>query len=345
MNTEISEILGELLREPGISGFENDIAQFAAARLEKYCDKVIINRFRSVTGWIPSKAEKAKTIVLTAHLDRIGLIVSGVDENGFVSFDALGGVDARILPASEVYILGRERVFGIIGAKPPHLLSKSDSAAGVTLDSMLIDTGMSGDAAKALIAPGDPILLRSSYSEMLNGCITSAALDNRAGMAAVFYCLEGLRGSELPFNIKVVFTSGEETGLHGAYTALNGEPADLAVVVDVTHGTTPDAPKVGTFPLGCGAVICRGPNLHYDITKRITALASEKSIPYEIEVAGGSSGTDAWALQTLRGGIACALISIPLRYMHTTVETVQLSDICDTGRLLGEIVRGGVELA
>lgn len=340
----IPAALAELTAKNGISGHEAEFARYVSDKISLYCDEVYINKTNSVTG-VRRASDSAKTIVLTAHLDRIGLAVREVDENGFVSFAALGGVDARILPASEVYIFGREKLFGVIGAKPPHLQSHADSEHGgaVKLDDLLIDTGL-GNAARDMIKPGDPILMKSQYRELLGGRVTSAALDNRAGMAAVLYCLEAVRDKKLPYNIKVVFTSGEETGLHGAYTAFDDMP-DLAVVVDVTHGSTPDAPKVGTFPLGGGTVICRGPNLHYEITKQVIDLAEKKDIPYKIEVASGSSGTDAWAIQNQKGGAPCVLLSIPLRYMHTTVETLDIFDIEQTGKLLAEIVCGGVDLA
>lgn len=174
----------------------------------------------------------------------------------------------------------------------------------------------------------------------------SAAFDNRAGIAAIFDMLENTKGRELPFKLLISFTAGEEQGLHGAYSAHFEEVPDFAVVIDVTHGTTHDSPKDFTsFPLGSGAVICRGPNFRYDMTDKIIALAREHGIPHGIEVAAECSGTNAWAFQIARGGIPCALISIPLRYMHTTVEVIDTDDVLNVSRLLEKIVSGGVELA
>ena len=270
------------------------------------------------------------------------------NQNGFVSFTALGGVDERILPASEVYILGKSRVYGVIGAKPPHLIKKTDKSEteGLHIRDLLIDTGLDSSAARELIGVGDPILLRSEYTPLLGSRACSAALDNRAVIAAVLTLLEKVSDADLPYNLLISFTSGEELGLHGAYSANFDTVPDLAVVIDVTHGTTHDSPKNFTsFPLGCGAVICRGPNLRGDITDRIIGLAKESEIPYAIEVAAGCSGTNAWAFQISRGGIPCALISIPLRYMHTTVEVIDTNDIAAVGLLLEKIVTGGVDLA
>lgn len=342
---DIYELLKDLTKHGGVTGFERDFAEYAAEMCREFCDEVRVDDCGCVIGVMRSGRANAKRLMLEAHLDRIGLIVSKIAEDGFVGFSTLGGVDGRILPASEVTVLGRERVYGIIGAKPPHLTSSEDRSAAAKIEDMLIDTGMDSEILREKISVGDPILINSEPQQLLGGRICSAALDNRAGMAAVLACAEKLKGEEMPCDVYIVFTSGEESGLHGAYTVAADIIPDLAVVVDVTFGETPDSPKHTSFPLGCGAVIFRGPNTDYNITKEIIALAKEKKIPYEIEVSGGSSGTDAWALQTAFGGVRCALVSIPLRYMHTSVETVDISDIESVAELLKEIACGGVELA
>ncbi len=342
---KIIETLIDLTKQTGISGFEKEFAETVCEKLKKYCDDIKITKTGNVVGEIKSKIENAPTIMLEAHLDRIGLIVKSVDENGFVGFDTLGGVDERILPAAEVYILGKDKVFGIVGAKPPHLMSKQEVDEGLKIKDMLIDTGLSGDDLKELVSVGDPILLRSEFVELSENRVSSAALDNRAGMTVVFDCLEKIKDKDLFCNLQIAFAKGEELGLQGANTIIGENKPDLAVVLDVTYGRTPDASENGTFPLGCGAVICRGPNLHYEMTKKVIEVAKTKGIPYEIEVASGSSGTNAWAIQVSGGGVPCILISIPLRYMHTTVETVDMRDIENVSKLLVEIVSGGGVIA
>ena len=334
----------ELLQIPGISGFEEDFSHMVCEKLKSYCPDARVTETHCVTGSLPTKDAGAPHILIEAHLDRIGLIVASVDENGFVGFDTLGGVDQRILPAAEVCILARQEVFGVIGAKPPHLMTKSEENQGLKVEDMLIDTGL-GETARELISVGDPILLKSDFCELLGGRVSSAALDNRVCMAAIFEVLEKLKGKELPVKLSVAFTSGEETGLLGAYTIVDEKAPDLAVVLDVTYGKTPDAQGCETFSLGSGAAICRGPNVHYDITKKVMEIAKKKQIPYEIEVAPRSTGTNAWAIQTSKSGVPCVVISVPLRYMHTTVETVDLEDVENVCSLLCEIVSGGEVLA
>ncbi|MBO4940917.1 MAG: M42 family peptidase [Clostridia bacterium] len=340
----ITETVKSLTRMPGISGFENEFAQQVCDRLKEYCIDARITKTNCVIGMIESKKEGAPTIMLEAHLDRIGLIVSSIDENGFVGFRTLGGVDERILPAAEVEILGEEKIFGVIGAKPPHLMKKNEEDEGLKIEDMLIDTGL-GSEAVSKISVGDPVLLVSNFSELMNNRVSSAALDNRLGMAVIFDCLDKIKDREIPYNLCIVFASGEEQGLLGAYTVATETECDFAVVVDVTYGETPDAKGCETFPLGCGVTICRGPNVDFEKTKRIIEIAKEKGIPYEIEVASGSTGTNAWALQTLGRGIPCAVISVPIRYMHTAVETADICDAENAARLIAEIVSGGEILA
>lgn len=330
----------ELLKIPGLSGFEYDIAEAVCEKLKKYCPDARVTKTKSVVGNMTCKNADEPTVMLEAHLDRIGLIVKAVDEKGFVSFDTLGGVDERILPGAEVWILGKERCFGVIGAKPPHITGKDEEKQGVRAENLLIDTGL-GENASEVISVGDPILLDFCFCELLNGRISSAALDNRVSMAAIFEVLENIKEKDLAVNVAVAFTSGEEMGLQGAYTVTREVTPDFAIILDVTYGRTPDCEEIDTFPLGSGVAIMRGPNVHYEMTKKIIDIAKKRNIPYEIEVAPRNSGTTAWAIQNSMGGIPCAVLSIPLRYMHTTVETVDVSDVENVCRLIEEIVCGG----
>lgn len=341
----ITEALKELTQSTGISGFETGFSEKVCERLKEYCADASVNKTGSVTGTLGAYNSEKKTVLLEAHLDRIGLVVSEILEDGFVKFKPLGGVDERTLPASEVYIMGKEQTFGVIGALPPHLMNGKDKSTELKINDMLIDTGLTLKEAKSRFSIGDPIILKSDFTQLAGSIVSSAALDNRAGMTAVFDCLDRLSGKELSYNVKVAFTSGEELGLHGARTVLADGTPDLAVVVDVTHGRTPDALAFDTFPLGSGAIICRGPNLDYGATLKTIDLAKEKNIPYDIEVAPGNTGTNAWMLQVSGGGVPCVLISIPLRYMHTVVETIDTKDIECVGKLMAEMICGGEIIA
>ena len=338
----IENKVSELTAIDGVSGFETEIAEYLENELSKTCDEVWINKHKSVIGLIKSDKENAKKIMIDAHLDQIGMMVKGIDDKGFISFTNIGGIDERILPSSEVYILGKEKVYGVIGAKPPHLLTKEDSEKNPKIKDMLIDIGMDKEEAEKVIEVGDAILMKGKAIKLLDGKMSGMAMDNRAGIVSVLYAIENLKSD---YDVYVVFSSQEETGLQGGYTAAAQIQPDLAIVIDVTHGETPDAKeRTGVFPLGSGAVICRGPNLDYDRTLRLIEMARENNIKFEIEVAEGSSGTNAWFMQTCRQGVPCVLISIPLRYMHTSVETLLIEDVEEIGKLI-KIALGGDILA
>jgi endoglucanase len=338
----MENLLNCLLNKSGISGYEEKFSDYVNKILKDYCVWTEIDNSSNVIGMVNQFDPKKKTILLEAHLDRIGLMVTQILDNGFVRFRMVGGVDERILPASQVIIFGKEECFGVIGAVPPHLKGISEKEEkNPKISDMVIDTGLSKEDAEEKFSVGDPILLCSTPTKLLNNTLSSAALDNRAGMVAVFECLKQISDKELPVNVMVAFTVGEELALKGARTLNAKYKPDLAIVVDVTHGTTHDSKKSDTFSLGSGAIICKGPNLHYDITNNIISVAKSKNIPYEIEVCPGNTGTNAWAIQLLGKGIPCALISIPLRYMHTSVETVKLNDIENVGKLLSNVILGG----
>ena len=334
------ELLKELTRIDGVSGNEAPIANWLKGFLAKHGCRAEINKSGSIIAYLGEPDVNKKTILLEAHMDKIGLVVSEIAEGGFVKFKILGGVDERTLPASEVYIQGKERIFGVIGALPPHLKTKEVEDIGIKIEDMMIDTGYTEEELKGKITVGDPIILKSQLCSLLDGRVSSAALDNRAGICAVLRAMKMLEGKTTKYNVKLAFTVGEELGLLGART-IDCSDVDLAIVVDVTHGQTPDAKTEGTFPLGSGVAICRGPNLDYNITNKIIKIAREQNIPHTIEVSSGNTGTNAWVIQTLKQGVRCALLSIPLRYMHTVVETVDTSDIKVTADLIAMCIEGG----
>lgn len=341
----IRENIKQLTALSGLSGGENAIAQVLCRKLLELGLEASCDSYGNVHGFLSCGKKDAKTLLLEAHMDQIGLMVSGIEENGYIKFANLGGVDQRILPGMEVIIQGKEPIVGIVGACLNDT-QKEEEAKNPKLEDYRIDTGLTKEEAMERISVGDFIRLESSTVELLNGILSGSAMDNRAGIVAILGCLEKLQKNTSSYHIHVLFSTQEELGLHGAYTGIKGKEIDGAIVVDVTHGTTPDAKEeAGVFPLGSGAVICRGPNFHYTDTKQLISLAKEKSIPYEIEVASAESGTTAWAIQTSNGGIPVMLVSIPLRYMHTNVETLQCGDIEAVAELLYHTAMGGVELA
>lgn len=333
-------ILSKLISLIGISSGEGDIASYLKGVLVDLCDEVIIDKSGNVIGKILSRDDNAKTIMLEAHMDRVGLMVSHIDEDGYIKFTNVGGMDERVLLSAEVTICGKQNVSGII------FTNNKNSDKNSKIEEMLIDTGFSVEFVKDNISVGDLIYVKSELLPLYGTVVSGAAMDNRAGIACILDAIGKIDRSKLKYNIDILFAVQEELGLHGAYTGANLLNADAAIVIDVTHGSTPDAKDLtGVFKLGCGAVICRGPNFHYEYTNQLISLAEELILPYEIEVASGPSGTDAWAIQISGSGVPVMLVSIPLRYMHTNVETLDLRDILSISKLMVAALEGGITLA
>lgn len=343
---DIFDLLKTLCSKDGVSGDEKAFSGFAEELLKPYCKETSIDRLGNVFGHIPCENSDAKKLMVEAHLDRIGLMVKRIDENGFLEFEKVGGIDERILPSAGVTVLGREKIPGVIGAKPPHLRFDGNADKRPEIKDMLIDIGMTKAEAEKITEPGDFVVLHSEPVRLLNNRISGAALDNRAGMAAVFDFLEKTKGKKLPYDLYIVFSVGEETGLIGAPSAAYAVKPDITAAVDVTFGKLHSGDDtVGTFELGCGGVIFRGPDVCREGTLNLINKAKENNIPFDIEVSGGGSGTDATVMQNAAGGAYSFLISIPLKYMHQTVETLCLDDISACGDLLCLLASGGVEIA
>ena len=341
---DLFELIKTLCNKTGVSGAEKDFSVFAESLLKPYCENTTIDKMGNVLGFIKSKNKAAKKLMVEAHLDRIGLMVKSIDENGFLEFENVGGVDERILPAAEVEVLGKERLFGVIGAVPPHLRTDKSEKSPEIKD-MLIDIGLSKEEAEKVTEPGDAIILKSEPVKLLNKRVSGAALDNRGGMVAIFDFLEKSKGIDLPYDLYVAFTVGEETGLIGAATAAYRIKPDISVSVDVTFGKLHKSDEtVECFDLGSGGIIFRGPDVCYDGTLNLIEKAKENKIPFDIEVSGSGSGTNTTVIQNAAGGAKTFLISIPLKYMHQTVEMLCLDDISACSDLIMLVATGGVLL-
>lgn len=278
--------------------------------------------------------EGEKTIMLEAHMDEIGMIVTEVTDDGFLSVTSVGSIDARLLPSMPVKIYGKEVIGGVFTSVPPHL-GGSDTP---TLDNIQIDTGRKD--AKDIVSLGDYVLIDAEPTELLGDRITSKALDNRTGMAAVIAAGEEIAKLDLPFKVILMFPMGEEIGLRGARVATYGKNISKCISVDVSFGDCPDVSPLKTAELGSGAMIGVSPILSRDIYKKLEALAKEKGIPYTLEVMGGTTSTDADVISLNQSGVPTGLISIPLRSMHTPCEVVEVNDVKAVSNLLTEFVKG-----
>ena len=330
---ELKELLKTLSDLRGISGFEYKINEKIADIISPFADEVKIDDLGNVIAVKRCGKENGKRIMIEAHADEIGLMVTKIDDRGFIAFTNVGGVDERILPACEVVVHGKKDVLGVIGSKPPHLQTAKDRGKSVKMCDMYIDTGMSCEEVKELICIGDSITLSQSVGSLSEDVFSGKCLDDRAGAAAVITVLKNLQKSVLDFDVYAVIAVQEEVGLRGAKVSATGINPDIAIAIDVCHAITPDNSK-DAFESGEGVIVTVGPNIHPKLSKRILKTASDYNVKVDIEAEGGCTGTDAWSIQTVLGGVPTALLSIPLKYMHTNVETLSLSDVKATADLL-----------
>lgn len=340
MNFDTKEVLKALCLADGVSGNETEACAVAAKLLSRYSGRVEQDAYGNCYAVIAEPKEGQKTVLLEAHIDEIGMVVTHLEENGFVRVANCGGIDRRLLLAQQVVLHGREKIVGIIAAKPPHLESDEERKQVPSLDSIAIDTGLSAQQAKALIAPGDKVSFRSPFRELKNNRVSAKAVDDRAGVAAVLYALALLNGKTLPCGLSVLFSSQEELGERGAAIGGYRLAPDRSLSVDVSFGETPDAEAHKCGKLGQGPMIGISPSLNKSVSDGLIAAAEREKIPYQLEVMGGETSTDADTIGTMRGGIETGLVSIPIRYMHTPVETVEMGDIEQTGRLLAAYLMG-----
>ncbi len=344
-------LLDELLRTPGPSGYEGPAAKVwrdAAGFAE-----ITTDGLGSSVATIGDDAE-APLVAVVGHIDEIGLVVTHIDEKGFLYFAPIGGWDPQILVGHRVTITGNEgQVPGVAGRKPIHLLDPDQRKKVVKLKEMHIDIG-AGDreGAQELVSVGDPVVIDSEPLPVAGGRLVSRSMDNRLGS---YIALEALRRCHENARLKARFAAvaavQEEIGLFGSRTASFTVRPDLAVAIDVTHAT--DAPgidekEVGTHPFGSGPVIGRGSTLSPRLYELLCDAAEDAGISYSVGASGNATHTDADSLQISRTGIPTGLVSIPLRYMHSPVEMVDLADVEATVELVVafvESIEAGVDLS
>ena len=340
---ETRELICELATLGAPSGFEEPAAKRIAEILAPLADEVKTDVMGNVIAVKRCGNPKARRLMLEAHMDEIGLIVTGYDK-GFLRFETLGGMDPKMLPALEVRVLAEKPCYGVIDSMPPHVLSAADMEKAFPADKLRINVGLSEEEAKARIPLGTPVVFASGCTELGATRLCGKSLDDRACVAILIKALEAVQNDKLDMDVILLVSTQEEVGGRGATTGAFAMEPDYAVAVDVTHGETPDAKKSETLKMCGGAAIGVGPNMNHNITNALIGIAKENDWPYQIEVMRGSSGTDGWEIQVSREGVSTAVVSLPLRYMHTPVEVVDLEDVENIIRLLAELVRRAGEV-
>ena len=333
MNTQ--QLLETLCAADGVSGAEKNAADVAAELLSQYAS-VRRDALGNVIGTIEGTGTH---VLLDAHIDQIGLIVTDIDSSGFLRFDRCGGVDVRTLCGQDVVVWGKAPVKGTICSTPPHLLKDGSEKKAADFKDLGIDIGMTAQEAEKFVKRGDRVTFDVRPIKLLGERISAPALDDRAGVAAILLALEQSRG-QLKNPVTVVFAVQEEVGTRGAATGAYASGADEAIAIDVSFALSPGCPERKCGKLGGGAMIGVAPTLSASMSDTFIRIAEENHIPHTLEVMGGETGTDADVIDVTRSGIRMGLISIPQRYMHTPVEVVDLRDIESTAAVIANYLIG-----
>lgn len=282
-------------------------------------------------------ADTPRKIMLAAHMDEIALMVRDVVD-GFIFVHRIAGIDNRVMPAQPVMVHGKQPLRGIVATRPPHLTSAAERRKYPTMDDLVVDVSLPADEVTDLVTPGDIITLDVPLIELKGKLVAAKALDDRACVAVLTHCLHELQSMQHRWDVYAAATVQEESGLIGATTAAYHINPDIAIALDVGFGNQPGISGVNGLDLNGGPAIALGPNIHPKLYDKIVRVADTYEIKYQIEPAPGATGTDAWAIQVAREGIPTALLSIPIRNMHSPVETADMRDLERTGRLLAHFI-------
>lgn len=331
---ECKEFLKNLCEIHSPSGREKIIYNEINDRFKDF-GEVSIDNLNNI--YVYKKGNKKGKLMIMAHADEVFLMITDFSSNGFLKFKS-NGIDPKALVSQEVIIHGKKTIEGIIGIKPPHLMDDEERKKSVNVNDLLIDTGYDNEELKSIVNIGDYVTLKRNFYELLNNNVTCKAIDDRAGIAAMYECAKEIANVKHDMEIYFVCSCQEEVGHRGAKIASYNINPDIGIAIDVTFDSGNLGDKDRENTLGNGPVICIGPNIHVKVREAIMKIADEYNIPYGVEVEPGSTGTDAWDIQITGQGIPTLLISIPIKYMHTSVEMVNIEDIKNTGRLLAKFI-------
>lgn len=334
---DVKDTLLKLCKAHGVSGREDEIATLIKTMLASYSDSIFLNPLGSVVAKISEAHENYPEVLLEAHIDQVGLVVTSITDDGFLTVANCGGIDVSLLISQEVIVCGKKDIHGIVCSIPPHL-KRSKKKAALTVDDIYVDVGMSKSEAEKTINVGDVITYNYNPVFLMENKISVKSLDNRAGVMAVLLALEKLKQVDYKCGLTVVFSSMEETSGKGAATSGYFVNPDLAICVDVSFAQTVDCPKNKCGDMGKGPMIGISPTLDFNLSSKLQNIAKDKNIPYQLEVMGGATSTDADKICVARDGVVTGLCSIPLKYMHSPVEVVDVEDIENTANLLANFV-------
>lgn len=327
-----------LLETPGPSGYEQPVQKVVREYVEAFADDVSVDSHGNLIACI--NPGQSRRVMLAGHCDQIGMLVSYIDENGFIYAQTIGGWDPQQLIGQRMTIWSSQGpLSAVISRKPIHLLSDSERKTVVQIEEMWLDIGAASQSeAQELVQVGDPVTFQLGFQAMRNNLANAPAMDDRTGVWVVMEALRKAKELKPNCSIYAVSTVQEEIGLRGAKTSAHGIDPHVGIAVDVTHATdcpTIDKNQKGDISLGKGPVVFRGPNMNPRVVDGLRNTAKENDLPYQLGAIGRAAPNDSNALQMTRAGVAAGLVAIPNRYMHSAVETISLDDLETAAALLG----------
>ena len=339
----VKDLLQKLSEASGVTGYEHAVREIVIEAFRPYADEINVTTMGSVIalkrGTRDAKIARDKTpapkVLIEGHMDEIGLMVTEID-HGFLRFTQVGGFDVRVLLAQEVIVHGKKPLRGIIGSRPPHVLSAEERDKVIPMSDLFIDVGLPEARLRELVQVGDLITIARKMISLKNNLVAGKAFDDRSAVVTVAEALRQLSTMKHTWDVYAVANVQEEDGawFGGAFTSTYKVNPDVAVALDVSHADQPNTTEVNAVPINEGMGIAMGPNVHPRVHEKLVDVAKANEIPFRVTAYPGPTGTDAWAIQVVREGIPTGLIDIPLRYMHTSVETLSTNDLERIGRLL-----------
>lgn len=339
---ELKQILSELSNSHGVSSYEKETQQVLQNYLKDMGD-VSIDHNGNLICKVIHNPKATRKVALDAHLDEIGFIVTSITKEGFLKLAPVGGVDKRLLLSSQLVVISETGpIKGIVSCFAPHLQSKDGGSEVKDIEDMFLDIGYCEQEAKKLIKKGDLVCFDTEFTSLLNNRVTGKSLDNRAGCVAILYAGKLAKEADIKdLDLTLIFSTKEEVNGAGAKTAAFGFDFTCAVVVDVSFGRAPGVAPEKSGELGKGPMIGFAPVLDRSLSKRFLQLGKEADIPCQVEIMNGKTGTNADAYFLNKEGVRTAIVSIPLRYMHSQIEVIDMDDIETTGRLIAEFLKRG----
>lgn len=320
----------------GPSGAECGVSETARALLKPFVRSVTRDVMGNVVGIRTASRYTERCILLDAHLDEVGMLVTDHDK-GYLKFTDIG-IDPRILPGLEVKVCTEPPICGVVSCLPPHVLSMEEREKPFPMEDLRIDCGLTPEEARERVPVGTRIVYNTKPFRMGEKLLCGKSLDDRACFVILCRVMELLQDEELPMDVCVLGSVQEEFSALGAATGTYNMMPEQAIVVDVSFASTPDTEKDETKPLGSGPMIGLGPVMNRAMSQKLVALAKEHKIPYTKEIMASRTGTNADQIQISREGVAVCCVSLPLRYMHTPIEVVSLDDMEACAQLIAKYI-------